>query len=98
MFFLMIRRTPRSTRADTLFPYTTLFRSDELRQHHGFDRVEIGQQVMELIDEADVVAPHGRALVLAKPGRVDSGDLDSTAEASFQQPEDRKSTRLNSSH
>src|SRR3546814_4624261 len=27
-FFLMIRRPPRSTRIDTLFPYTTLFRSD----------------------------------------------------------------------
>src|SRR3546814_20231295 len=29
LFFLMIRRPPRSTRTDTLFPYTTLFRSDE---------------------------------------------------------------------
>src|SRR3546814_12339310 len=28
-FFLMIRRPPRSTRTDTLFPYTTLFRSDQ---------------------------------------------------------------------
>src|SRR3546814_14284976 len=28
LFFLMIRRPPRSTRTDTLFPYTTLFRSD----------------------------------------------------------------------
>src|SRR3546814_3010307 len=27
--FLMIRRPPRSTRTDTLFPYTTLFRSDD---------------------------------------------------------------------
>src|SRR3546814_19991453 len=32
LFFLMIRRPPRSTRTDTLFPYTTLFRSaDEYR-------------------------------------------------------------------
>src|SRR3546814_19476593 len=32
-FFLMIRRPPRSTRTDTLFPYTTLFRSlDEEEQ------------------------------------------------------------------
>src|SRR3546814_4340341 len=30
-FFLMIRRPPRSTRTDTLFPYTTLFRSQHLR-------------------------------------------------------------------
>src|SRR3546814_2120739 len=32
LFFLMIRRPPRSTRTDTLFPYTTLFRS--LRFQH----------------------------------------------------------------
>src|SRR3546814_996383 len=30
MCFLMIRRPPRSTRTDTLFPYTTLFRSDRV--------------------------------------------------------------------
>src|SRR3546814_12225870 len=29
--FVMIRRPPRSTRTDTLFPYTTLFRSDDDR-------------------------------------------------------------------
>src|SRR3546814_17783006 len=29
-FFLMLRRPPRSTRTDTLFPYTTLFRSPPL--------------------------------------------------------------------
>src|SRR3546814_3797087 len=39
-FFLMIRRPPRSTRTDTLFPYTTLFRSktpwllqEKVKQH-----------------------------------------------------------------
>src|SRR3712207_8915911 len=37
-FFLMIRRPPRST----LFPYTTLFRSDELTMH---------QQLFGLMDE-----------------------------------------------
>src|SRR3546814_3822238 len=31
-FFLMIRRPPRSTRTDTLFPYTTLFRSETSRE------------------------------------------------------------------
>src|SRR3546814_14029086 len=48
-FFVMIRRPPRSTRTDTLFPYTTLFRSKraglsrpaapgrlaDARRHHG---------------------------------------------------------------
>src|SRR3546814_17508688 len=33
LFFLMIRRPPRSTRTDTLFPYTTLFRSDRSGVH-----------------------------------------------------------------
>src|SRR3546814_16769741 len=40
--FLMIRRPPRSTRTDTLFPYTTLFRSHiavaEPRHRAGFGR------------------------------------------------------------
>src|SRR3546814_7954738 len=34
-FFLMIRRPPKSTRTDTLFPYTTLFRSDDIRRATG---------------------------------------------------------------
>src|SRR3546814_15523790 len=33
VFFLMIRRPPRSTRTDTLFPYTTLFRSTDDDTH-----------------------------------------------------------------
>src|SRR3546814_14264488 len=37
----MIRRPPRSTRTDTLFPYTTLFRSDAA----GVGRVQPGQQL-----------------------------------------------------
>src|SRR3546814_1015504 len=38
-FFLMIRRPPRSTRTDTLFPYTTLFRApfyDNVRRHFAW--------------------------------------------------------------
>src|SRR3546814_15345974 len=34
-FFLMIRRPPRSTRTDTLFPYTTLFRSNRQLRRCG---------------------------------------------------------------
>src|SRR3546814_1623641 len=37
-FFLMIRRPPRSTRTDTLFPYTTLFRSLGRRRDRFGDR------------------------------------------------------------
>src|SRR3546814_20699574 len=40
IFFLMIRRPPRSTRTDTLFPYTTLFRSAfRFEDHRGIDQV-----------------------------------------------------------
>src|SRR3546814_11640256 len=35
-FFLMIRRPPRSTRTDTLFPYTTLFRSPDVDDADAF--------------------------------------------------------------
>src|SRR3546814_3099432 len=34
----MIRRPPRSTRTDTLFPYTTLFRSPDRAGHRALDR------------------------------------------------------------
>src|SRR3546814_18016040 len=37
-FFLRIRRPPRSTRTDTLFPYTTLFRSTPEAAHRWFAR------------------------------------------------------------
>src|SRR3546814_20718803 len=40
LFFLMIRRPPRSTRTDTLFPYTTLFRS--LFANFGDNAVSLG--------------------------------------------------------
>src|SRR3546814_13693082 len=36
-FFLMIRRPPRSTRTDTLFPYTTLFRSTHAIRAYDVD-------------------------------------------------------------
>src|SRR3546814_6250376 len=39
-FFLRIRRPPRSTRTDTLFPYTTLFRSRRIRVGTDGDPIE----------------------------------------------------------
>src|SRR3546814_9100431 len=45
VFFLMIRRPPRSTRTDTLFPYPTLFRSEG--QVHGGVAQGIGQALYE---------------------------------------------------
>src|SRR3546814_20735165 len=37
-FFLMLRRPPGATRPDTLFPYTTLFRSRRITQQRARDR------------------------------------------------------------
>src|SRR3546814_16637375 len=41
-FFLMIRRPPRSTRTDTLFPYTTLFRSAVGPEHRRCQAIVCG--------------------------------------------------------
>src|SRR3546814_20964481 len=52
-FFLLIRRPPRSTRTDTLFPYTTLFRSQRLRlgaavlHGHGPQRLDARLQAVD---------------------------------------------------
>src|SRR3546814_13284159 len=55
-FFLMIRRPPRSTRTDTLFPYTTLFRSiGEGRQKTGpeEDRARRGKRQAEPLEKPE---------------------------------------------
>src|SRR3546814_8672325 len=44
----MIRRPPRSTRTDTLFPYTTLFRS-LLQERTGWDEKQIAERVKAYI-------------------------------------------------
>src|SRR3546814_3467981 len=49
-FFLMIRRPPRSTRTDTLFPYTTLFRSLAVEGVHLLG--EVGVEPLERLREA----------------------------------------------
>src|SRR3546814_13376664 len=41
-FFLMIRRPPRSTRTDTLFPYTTLFRSFQRGVTMNYESITTG--------------------------------------------------------
>src|SRR3546814_13012805 len=65
----MIRRPPRSTRTDTLFPYTTLFRSREILV--GDDELGVEQQLL-----AKAVAGGAGALrsVEAEQARLDLGD------------------------
>src|SRR3546814_11431451 len=64
--FLMIRRPPRSTRTDTLFPYTTLFRS------RGDDAD--GEQESRRADRSDDTLPQGE---VRRPGSHQvGGDAD----------------------
>src|SRR3546814_9133115 len=53
-FFLMIRRPPRSTRTDTLFPYTTLFRSPVFYVQYAHARISsLGRRA----EEAGIALP-----------------------------------------
>src|SRR3712207_8303559 len=83
IFFLMIRRPPRST----LFPYTTLFRS---RVAHQLQRPEVAGTPHVADDR------HALAQLLEPPAQV-ALVLADVLEHAFAL-EDRKSTRLNSSH
>src|SRR3546814_3961839 len=53
ILFLMIRRPPRSTRTDTLFPYTTLFRSGGLRMTRPVTHI------IRLLKWGRILARHG---------------------------------------
>src|SRR3546814_5210292 len=59
----MIRRPPRSTRTDTLFPYTTLFRSARLqRRFPNVSAPVLGTMVNSESDAFRANAAHNRAL------------------------------------
>src|SRR3546814_15647550 len=103
----MLRRPPRSTRTDTLFPYTTLFRSQVLAEYaliiFGDDHplrlvalVEEGQAK----GEAEVVEDRGILGPANHRARRHDGRYVTIDEALAGQVGDldRKSTRLNSSH
>src|SRR5438045_7474792 len=85
----MRRRPPRST----LFPYTTLFRSSE-EMHVREHRPELARLGLVRVDR--------RAGEVAERGRLDVGRAGRNVERGVEggEPvwEDRKSTRLNSSH
>src|SRR3546814_2562074 len=68
-FFLMIRRPPRSTRTDTLFPYTTLFRS----QQAGKARCRIGRrQAVQQRSGPDGKQPGGKITAFGQRGTARS--------------------------
>src|SRR3712207_8571732 len=86
----MIRRPPRST----LFPYTTLFRSGA---DHPVDPLQPLQRGGEAFGAADL-HPLEPALGHAVGGFGRQGLSGVVGDDHARQPEDRKSTRLNSSH
>src|SRR3546814_6531749 len=109
----MIRRPPRSTRTDTLFPYTTLFRS-LLRSFRrslgqdamlliGMDRIKDVSILIPAYDDAAGVTAQFNLNLLARINRELDGTIALDAfrhVASWNDDlaRDRKSTRLNSSH
>src|SRR3546814_11034635 len=100
----MIRRPPRSTRTDTLFPYTTLFRSnrakgtkEDIRNLNAYlDTLErkVADTHLQLVkDGAEITAESLKLKFLGKD--VQRRQL---METFMEHNRDRKSTRLNSSH
>src|SRR3546814_13567488 len=94
VFFLMIRRSPRSTRTDTLFPYTTLLRSKDEPEVHGLVALmEI--QASRLRARS---GPSGEPILLLDQNRARWDHLLIHRGLAALERADRKSTRLNSSH
>src|SRR3546814_20074410 len=109
VFFLMIRRPPRSTRTDTLFPYTTLFRAAPFDRLDAMDHFNVEHAGIPPLQSAHL---HPRAFLHGLQVRTIGGlfvgdDGQNTVNFRYRRPlgiavaafrVDRKSTRLNSSH
>src|SRR3546814_20878030 len=93
-FFLMIRRPPRSTRTYTLFPYTTLFRSDGYIKSLD-DKVTVYIPGLKGSAYDDVSVEQLLTMTSGVKWNEDYTDPKSDV-ALFNL--DRKSTRLNSGH
>src|SRR3546814_12490253 len=103
----MLRQPPRSTRTDTLFPYTTRFRSDEAEGHVQPVRADEGEEARQegaalrpradldqMVEFVKLDAEEGEP---EQPGDSEP-DLHALHLALLHLEQDRKSTRLNSSH
>src|SRR3546814_18554072 len=98
----MIRRTPRSTRTDTLFPSTTLFRSIPVQAAETDLERRFGAQ--EGVTQVSL-SPDGQLIAFVAPNKGLANDLYVARIGDGEAPHrilrasgDRKSTRLNSSH
>src|SRR3546814_20028888 len=100
----MIRRPPRSTRTDTPFPYTTLFRSKGQVEKNVQGARRRLWQPMPSFPDLDALNAWLEERCIAQWGEIQHGVLPGTvadvhaAEIISLMPIDRKSTRLNSSH
>src|SRR3546814_7186456 len=103
----MIRLPPRSTRTDTLFPYTTLFRSingiaaqlQELCRRLRF-KPEIARFALHVLEYRQAIVDRSGAdivNIVVEPAMI-GRRTEAVAAARSMQRGDRKSTRLNSSH
>src|SRR3546814_8417395 len=73
----MILRPPRSTRTDTLFPYTTLFRSQRCLLLHAVarrDRLCADQEICGRLRHSGALSPHCHAVRSVRPGAVSHAD------------------------
>src|SRR3546814_6058543 len=95
VFFLMRRRPPRSTRTDTLFPYTTLFRSPMAAWSDGIEvhaAEQEGRDIrLDVLLQAAFLAAGSRDAAIAPR-------LIRRPAAARRYLADRKSTRLTSRH
>src|SRR3546814_14305713 len=97
----MIRRPPRSTLTDTLFPYTTLFRSGAQRAVtlYRFENRSQGEIAAIMgISRSGVEKHMALAMKHLRNALSDCGFFSLAASEGMEQSRDRKSTRLNSSH
>src|SRR3546814_1497989 len=95
----MIRRPPRSTRTDTLFPYTTLFRSDipndidfvweHGREGEGLAPPEDPRRAAQRIADCD--RHHGECEMRPGEHRLDQAALDEPAQREQQRSEEHTS-------
>src|SRR3546814_15600769 len=110
----MLRRPPRSTRTDTLFPYTTLFRSAAKYKELGL----LAKMTYDLTDELQLRSITGyrelkatraidldvtQAPILHSTSQQDDDYFSQELQLAYESDRlnvigDRKSTRLNSSH
>src|SRR3546814_5026294 len=86
----MIRRQPRSTRTDTVFPYTALFRSGQVQSI-----VHLVSSSVEGLSSSDVTVADQTGRMLAAPGddgvAAAAGDARATQKMAFERSEEHTS-------